>query len=87
LLDSRTQGNTYRITVPPDAPVQQYWSITAYDRETHALIRNMPRASRSSQTAEMKKNADGSADVFFGPKAAVGKAENWVPTDPSRGFE
>jgi hypothetical protein len=80
-------GNTYRLTVPANAPVEQYWSVTAYDRETHALIRNMPRASRSSQIAEMAKNADGSVDVYFGPKAPAGKDSNWVPTDPKRGFE
>ena len=25
-------GKTYRLTVPPNAPVEQYWSVTAYDR-------------------------------------------------------
>ena len=38
-------GKTYRLTVPANPPVEQYWSVTAYDRVTHALIRNMPRAS------------------------------------------
>jgi hypothetical protein len=78
---------TYRLTVPPSAPVEQYWSATAYDRVTHALIRNMPRASRSSQIPEMQKNADGSVDVYFGPAAPAGKESNWVPTDTKRGFE
>jgi hypothetical protein len=80
-------GKTYRLTVPPNAPVEQYWSATAYDRVTHALIRNMPRASRSSQIPEMQKNADGSVDIFFGPAAPVGKESNWVPTDSERRFE
>ncbi len=80
-------GKTYRLTVPANPPVEQYWSLTAYDRETHALIRNMPRASRSSQIPEMQKNADGSVDVYLGPAAPVGKESNWVPTDPKRGFE
>ena len=80
-------GKTYRLTVPANPPVEQYWSLTAYDRETHALIRNMPRASRSSQIPEMQKNADGSVDVYFGPAAPAGKESNWVPTDPKRGFE
>ena len=47
----------------------------------------MPRASRSSQIPEMQKNADGSVDIYFGPKAPAGKDANWVPTDPSRKFE
>ncbi len=80
-------GKTYRLQVPAAAPVEQYWSVTAYDRQTHALIRNMPRASRSSQIPEMQKNADGSTDVYFGPQAPAGKDDNWVPTDPARKFE
>ena len=80
-------GKTYRLRVPRDVPVAQYWSVTAYDRQTHALIKNMSRASRSSQIPEMQKNADGSIDVYFGPKAPAGKDSNWIPTDPQRGFE
>jgi hypothetical protein len=61
--------------------------VTAYDRVTHALIRNMPRASRSSQIPEMQKNSDGSVNVYFGPAALAGKGSNWVPTGPKRSFE
>ncbi|MBZ6076114.1 DUF1254 domain-containing protein [Microvirga puerhi] len=80
-------AKTYRLTVPPSVPVEQYWSVTAYDRETHALIKNVDRASRASNAAEVQKNADGSVDIWFGPKAPAGKETNWVPTDPQRGFE
>ncbi|MCP3444029.1 DUF1254 domain-containing protein [Bradyrhizobium sp. CCGUVB14] len=80
-------GATYRLTVPANAPVKQYWSATVYDRETHALVRNMPSASRASISPGIQKNADGSVDVYFGPKAPDGKEANWVPTDPARKFE
>ena len=80
-------SKTYRLRVPPNPPIEQYWSVTAYDRQTHALIRNMARPSRSSQVPEMQKDADGSVDVYFGPAAPAGKEANWVPTDPKRGFE
>jgi hypothetical protein len=80
-------ASTYRLTVPENAPVKQYWSATVYDRETHALVRNMPRASVASISPGIQKNADGSIDVYFGPKAPVGKDANWVPTDASRKFE
>jgi hypothetical protein len=80
-------GNTYRLHVPPDAPVQQYWSVTAYDRETHALIKGMDRASRASNAADLTKNADGSVDIWFSPEAPAGRETNWVPTDPNRRFE
>jgi hypothetical protein len=80
-------GKMYRLTVPPDAPVEQYWSVTAYDRRTHALIKGMSRASRSSQIPEMQKNADGSMDIYFAAKPPQGRESNWVPTDPARQFE
>ncbi|WP_407529989.1 DUF1254 domain-containing protein [Methylobacterium oryzisoli] len=78
---------TYRLRVPPDAPVRQYWSATAYDRDTHALIRDLPRASVASISPGMRTNADGSVDVYFGPRAPEGREANWVPTDPNRKFE
>ena len=77
---------TYRLTIPPKAPVSQYWSATAYDRETHALIRNTSRSSRASNSPEVQTNADGSIDVCFGPQSPAGKESNWVPT-ASRDFE
>ena len=78
---------SYRLTVPPDVPVEQYWSATVYDRQSHALVRHMDRASRSSQLPELAKNPDGSVDIFFGPEPPQGKEANWVPTDPARDFE
>jgi hypothetical protein len=80
-------GNTYRLNVPASAPVTQYWSATVYDRDTHALVRNMQRASQSSQNPKVQKNADGSVDIYFGPKAPAGKESNWVPTDANGKFE
>lgn len=80
-------AEAYRLHVPPKVPVEQYWSATAYDRQTHALIRNMERASRASNASELQKNADGSVDIFFGPEAPAGQESNWVPTDPLRDFE
>jgi hypothetical protein len=79
--------NTYRLTVPANAPVKQYWSATAYDRATHGFIRNMKWLSCSSQTQNLMKNADGSVDVYFGSKAPAGNDSNWVPTDANGKFE
>jgi hypothetical protein len=80
-------AGTYRLSVPAHAPVKQYWSATVYDRATHALIRGLPRGSRSSQNPDLKENADGSVDVYFGPKAPPGKESNWVPTKSDGDFE
>jgi len=80
-------GNSYRLTVPAHVPVQQYWSATAYDRATHTLIRDMARAGRSSQSPGLQTNADGSVDIYFGPKAPAGRESNWVPTKLDGQFE
>jgi hypothetical protein len=80
-------ASTYRLNIPANAPVSQYWSATVYDRETHALIRNMQWPSRSSQTPGLQKNADGSVDLYFAPKAPAGKESNWVPTSADGRFE
>ncbi len=82
-LDGR---QSYRLTVPAGAPVTQYWSATAYDRETHALIRETSHSSRASNSTDVKANADGSVDVYFGPQAPAGNEANWVPTN-GRDFE
>jgi hypothetical protein len=78
---------TYRLRVPPNAPVKQYWSATVYDRATHAMIRNQRRASRSSQNVGLQVNDDGSVDVWFGPKAPKARESNWVPTSAKGQFE
>jgi len=35
----------------------------------------------------VKRNADGSVDIYIGPTAPAGKQSNWIPTDAKRGFE
>jgi hypothetical protein len=80
-------SKNYRLTVPANAPATQYWSAVVYDRATHALIRTALRLSRSSQNTDLEKNADGSVDVYFGPKAPPDKQTNWIPTNPGGTFE
>ncbi len=78
---------TYRLAVPPDVPVTLYWSTTAYDRNTHTLIRDMPWASRSSNTPGLHVEDDGSVDLFFAPAPPAGNETNWIPTRWGSRFE
>ena len=80
-------GTTYRLHVPASAPVHQYWSATAYDGRTHALIRDTPCSSRASTSANLASNPDGSVDIYFGPMAPDGASSNWVPTKACNAFE
>ena len=78
---------SYRVRVPANVPATQYWSMTIYDRDTHAFIRNARWVGRSSQTRGLQLNTDGSADIFFGPTAPPSGESNWIPTNPDGRFE
>jgi hypothetical protein len=85
---NQLQGNVnYRLNVPASVPVTQYWSMTVYNRDTHAFIRNSRWVGRSSQTPGLQKNVDGSVDIYFGPTSPASGESNWVPTDPNGRFE
>ena len=73
-------GNNYRLHVPPDVPVREFWSITIYSLETASFFLNAPRLTLSSLDKDLSKNADGSVDLYFGPKPPSGKESNWVYT-------
>ncbi len=79
-------GKTYRLRIPPDAPVAQFWSFTVYDNETRCFVDTGAPPDRSSRD-NLVKNADGSVDLYFGPKAPTGKPiTNWIKTIPGKGW-
>ena len=79
-------GKTYRMRVNPNPPVKQFWSITLYDNVTrYPLVTDQGAADMSSRRPELAKNADGSVDVWFGPKRPAG-AGNWIKTTAGRGW-
>jgi len=73
----------YRLHVPADVPVEQYWAATVYDLETAGLVRQAPKLAIDSYQ-QTQKNADGSLDIYFGPSAPVGRESNWVYTAPGK---
>jgi len=72
--------NTYRLHVPANVPVSQFWALTIYDSDTSALFLNMRRPTLDSLDRGLHKNADGSVDIYLGPKAPEGEESNWIPT-------
>ncbi|MDM0072531.1 DUF1254 domain-containing protein [Variovorax sp. J31P207] len=75
---------TYRLHVPPNVPAKQYWAVTVYDLDTACLIRDLARPGLDSYDKAMRRNADGSVDIYFGPQAPAGQEANWVPTKAGR---
>lgn len=58
----------------------QHWEMSAYDLNTASFIRESPRVALHSSDQALKKNADGSVDVHFGPTSSAGAEANWIFT-------
>jgi len=73
--------DTYKLTVPKDTPVKDFWSVIVYSMKTKGFVEGVETVGLSSQSLDrMKKNADGSVDVYFAPAAPAGMTANWIPT-------
>ena len=79
-------GKLYKVNVPTEMPVKQFWALTVYDRATMGFIyTNQNRTTLSSYDLDkMKKNADGGVTLYVGPKAPAGLEANWIPTRGKR---
>lgn len=79
-------GVMYKLTVPAQMPVKQFWAFTVYNRETMSFIYSeLNRTTLSSYDLEkLKKNADGSVTIYIGPHAPQGLENNWIPTSGKR---
>lgn len=79
-------GKLYKLTVPPDMPVKQFWALTVYDRATFSFIySDSNRTTLSSYDLDkMKRNPDGGVTLYVGPKPPAGLESNWIPTEGKR---
>jgi len=79
-------GQTYKLHLPPNIPINNFWSVTLYDPGTRSLLQtDQPKPSINSFDAP-EQNADGSFDIYFGPIAPAGKEKNWIQTVPGKGW-
>ena len=79
-------GRSYRLRVPPNAPIKLFWSVTLYDVDTRALILNEQKIADRSSRMDLRKNDDGSVDIYCGPVAPAGFEKNWIPTVPGKNW-
>ena len=73
--------DTYELTVPPDTPAKDFWSVIVYSMKSKGFIEGVDRVGLSSrQLDQMKKNEDESVTVYFAPEPPEGRESNWIPT-------
>ena len=79
-------GSNYRLNLPPKIPAGIFWSLTLYDAENSSGLANgQPFPSLGSRD-KPAQNADGSTDLYLGPRAPDGKAGNWLATPSGKGY-
>ncbi|UJF22725.1 DUF1254 domain-containing protein [Shewanella sp. OMA3-2] len=80
-------AKTYKLHLPPNVPVNNFWAATLYDTQTRSLLQTgqtFPTVSSQDKAIEM--NTDGSFDIYFSPQPPKGKEGNWVQTVPGKSW-
>jgi hypothetical protein len=85
--DQLSGDASYKVTLPPDVPAELFWSLTLYEAENASGLATKERRFPSLGSRDKPvQNADGTTDLYIGPKAPEGKEANWLATAPGRGF-
>ena len=89
-VDSEKQpfdgSKVYKLHIPPNPPVNDFWAVTLYDTQTRSPLKSQLKPTLGSQTEGIKKNEDGSYDIYFSPKAPKGYEKNWIKTIPGKSW-
>jgi hypothetical protein len=84
-------AKTYKLTLPPNIPQNNFWSLTLYDNQTRSMLQTSQRYPKAGSLSYPRPaavaNADGSTSLYIGPKLPAGvKDGNWIQTDPKKGW-
>jgi hypothetical protein len=80
-------SKNYKLTIPANVPARNFWSVVVYDPQTRSELQtDQLYPSKNSARGGFDTNADGSVDLYFGPKAPAGKQANWTQTVPGKGW-
>lgn len=77
---------SYKVNLPANIPAKLFWSVTLYEAENASGLDNGQPFPSLGKLDKPEQNADGSTDLYIGPKAPSGKERNWLATAPGRGF-
>ncbi len=80
-------SKTYKLHLPPNPPAKDFWALTLYDTQTRSQLQTDQQfPTLGSQTKGIKKNTDGSYDIYFSSKPPKGKEGNWLQTVPGKSW-
>lgn len=80
-------GKSYKISLPANAPVANFWAVTIYDTQTRSMLQtNQKNAGIDSLQDGLRYNKDGSIDIYFAPKPPPGYKNNWIQTVPGKSW-
>jgi len=80
-------SKTYKLSIPANPPVNNFWAVTIYDTQTRSMLQTSQLfPTVGSQTQGLIQNGDGSTDIYFGPKAPEGYENNWLETLPGKSW-
>jgi len=90
-VDSEKQpfdgSKTYKLNIPADPPVGNFWAVTVYDPQTRSMLQSSQRyPTVGGNTEGLKKNDDGSCTIYLGAKAPEGYENNWIETLPGKSW-
>ena len=77
----------YKLHIPANVPVNDFWAVTIYDSQTRSLLQTDQQfPTIGSQTEGFKQNEDGSFDLYLSPNAPEGYENNWLQTIPGKSW-
>ncbi|MEM7437441.1 MAG: DUF1214 domain-containing protein, partial [Myxococcota bacterium] len=81
-------AKSYTVTLPPEVPAAEGWSMVAYDPQTRSMLQapGTPRPSVVSSSPGLVQNLDGSTTIYFGPEPPAGREGNWIQTVRGKGW-
>ena len=81
-------AKNYKMHIPPNVPAKKFWSVVVYDPQTRSELQTGQTypSKANDRDKDMVKNADGSIDLYYGPKAPAGKEANWTQTVPGKNW-
>jgi hypothetical protein len=78
-------AKTYKLILPANPPVGNFWAVTIYDTQTRSMLQNSQKfPSVGGNTEGLKKHSDGSYTIYFAPKEPKGYENNWIETIPGK---